>query len=319
MRRTSSSALAISCSCPDTSRMRILPDSSTSGITDAVMSTAMKSEAIGSKPVQPKYLSRIVEMMTPTEPICGPRACQLDGSAAGHSTHSVGHDVQVDAHHVVRVSVPMAVVVAMPVLQWKETVSQSALMRKHQDTHAVVMAMVVAVRVAVPVVVVSAHGKHAEEVDAEAHARDDEQLRRVVHLGRRDDALHGLKDDEHRDQDQEHAVGKAAERLDAVVAVREGAVRRPARHDGGKEAHADGGAVEEHVDRVGDQTQAVRPHAPEQLHAHEDEVEAEELEDLARVVRLPDRGNRALARRHEGTYCAAYLVQARRVRRVALV
>ena len=131
-----------------------MPDSSTSGITDAVMSTAMKSEAIGSKPVQPKYLSRIVEMMTPTEPICGPRACQLDGSAAGHSTHSVGHDVQVDAHHVVRVSVPMAVVVAMPVLQWKETVSQSALMRKHQDTHAVVMAMVVAVRVAVPVVVV---------------------------------------------------------------------------------------------------------------------------------------------------------------------
>jgi len=39
-----------------------------SGITLAAMRIAMKSDAMGSKPVQPYLLISNVEMMTPTEP-----------------------------------------------------------------------------------------------------------------------------------------------------------------------------------------------------------------------------------------------------------
>jgi hypothetical protein len=51
-----------------TSSTNTLPESITSGITLAAIITAMNNDAMGSKPVQPVHLIRIVEMMTPTLP-----------------------------------------------------------------------------------------------------------------------------------------------------------------------------------------------------------------------------------------------------------
>lgn len=129
-------------------------------------------------------------------------AVPLDEERADDDAHGpkrVGHDVQVHAHHVVRVAVP----VIMP------PVAVVVPMR---------MPMVVPVRVAVPVVMMTcesevsaiissqakpsqltSHGKHAKEIDAQSHGAHDEQLSGVVHLGRVDDSLHGLKDDKDAD------------------------------------------------------------------------------------------------------------------------
>lgn len=66
---TSAKAVRISFSLPSpTSKQRMRPESITSGITLAMMRTAMKIDASGSKPDQPVYLMSMVEMMTPTLP-----------------------------------------------------------------------------------------------------------------------------------------------------------------------------------------------------------------------------------------------------------
>ena len=50
------------------SSMSTLPVSMTSGMTLAAMRTAMKSDAMGSKPVQPYSWMSSVDTITPTEP-----------------------------------------------------------------------------------------------------------------------------------------------------------------------------------------------------------------------------------------------------------
>ena len=61
--------------------------------------------------------------------------------------------------------------------------------------------------------------KHADEVDGEPDGAHREELARV-HLGRVDEPLDGLEDDEDRDEAQEDAVGEPRERLDPRVAAR---------------------------------------------------------------------------------------------------
>lgn len=63
----SASWISTSCSAP-MSRHKTRAESMTSGMTDSRIMAAMKSEASGSHPVQPVYLIRIVDKMTPTLP-----------------------------------------------------------------------------------------------------------------------------------------------------------------------------------------------------------------------------------------------------------
>jgi hypothetical protein len=65
--------------------------------------------------------------------------------------------------------------------------------------------MAVIVPVAVPVVVVTARGPHAEQVDRKPDTAHEQQLARL-HLGRVHDALDALEDDEDRDEDEEAAL-----------------------------------------------------------------------------------------------------------------
>lgn len=60
--------------------------------------------------------------------------------------------------------------------------------------------------------------------------------------------MDGLEHDEDRDEDEEHAVGEARQRLDASVAVCVLLVGLPGGHDGREETDSEGEAVEEHVD-----------------------------------------------------------------------
>jgi hypothetical protein len=146
--------------------------------------------------------------------------------------------------------------------------------------------------------VVPSHSKHSKEVHRQTHATDDEKLSRVVHLGRLDDPLHGFKDDEDADEDQEDAVGEAAECLDSVVTVGIDIIATPCAHDTGKKTHANSSAVEEHVNSITDQSERIRPYSPHQLHSHEGQIEAKELENFARIVVSHDDLD-GLARRQE--------------------
>lgn len=109
----------------------------------------------------------------------------------------------------------------------------------------------------------TSHGKHAEQIDAKTHARDDEELQSVVHLWRMHDPLDRLEHNEDRDEDEEDAVGKPTQGFYARIAKSERRIRLPRSHDGGEETHPNGGTVEEHVYGIGNEAQAVRPHSPE--------------------------------------------------------
>ncbi len=80
--------------------------------------------------------------------------------------------MQIDTHHVVRMTMSVIMSVPMSVI--------------------VSVSMIVPMRVTVTVTVmmVSSGRPHAKEVDAETHATDDEQLCCVVHHGRINDTLH---------------------------------------------------------------------------------------------------------------------------------
>jgi hypothetical protein len=54
--------------CEPTSRHRTFPESTTRGMTLAMIKTAMKRLAIGSNPVHPVHRIRRVEIITPTLP-----------------------------------------------------------------------------------------------------------------------------------------------------------------------------------------------------------------------------------------------------------
>lgn len=87
----------------------------------------------------------------------------------------------------------------------------------NESTHIVAMTVpviVAAVRVAV---MMMSGREHADEVDEQADEADEQQLA-GRHVGRIDQTLDRLEDDEDGDEDQEDAVGKTGQRLDPAVA-----------------------------------------------------------------------------------------------------
>ena len=62
--------------------------------------------------------------------------------------------------------------------------------------------------------------------------------------------------------------------------VSEFVIVRPPGHHCGHQTGKEGRAVEEHVERVGDEPKTVRPHAPEQLYEGKGEIEDEEEEEI---------------------------------------
>ena len=57
-------------------------------------------------------------------------------------------------------------------------------------------------------------------------------------------------------------------------------IRRPPSHHCGHQTGEEGRAVEEHVERVGNEPQTVRPRTPEQLYEGKGEIEEEEEEEV---------------------------------------
>jgi hypothetical protein len=66
------------------------------------------------------------------------------------------------------------------------------------------------------VVMVMPRREHPYEVHGQSNYAHNQELVRV-HLGRVDESLDSLKDDKHRNEDEEDPVGKARERLDPRV------------------------------------------------------------------------------------------------------
>ncbi len=66
-------------------------------------------------------------------------------------------------------------------------------------------------------------------------------------------------------------------------------VCRPTGNERGHQARDQRRAVEEHVERVGHQAQAVGPDAVGQLHKGKRQVDAEEVKDVSRLGLLEDR------------------------------
>lgn len=119
--------------CGPTSKQSTLPESITSGITLAMINTAMNRLAMGSNPVQPVYFMRMVEMMTPTLPahcqyrlrgscliayLVYPRSSATDLTIVEERAGTHRHDMQENTSHVVRVRVVvvMVVIVVMTVI-----------------------------------------------------------------------------------------------------------------------------------------------------------------------------------------------------------
>mmetsp|Transcript_2527 Transcript_2527/g.8982 ORF Transcript_2527/g.8982 Transcript_2527/m.8982 type:complete len:511 (-) Transcript_2527:13-1545(-) len=143
-----------------------------------------------------------------------------------------------------------------------------------------------AVAVAVGRLVRLVEDKEAHEVDDEAQEGDEQQLV-VLHLGCVEEALERLKEHREGNEHQEHRVDEARQHVHPPVPVGEGVVGLPVGDDESDEADEEGHAVEEHVACVGDEAERVVPHAVGQLDEHEEHVEHEVDEDVARVgVRL---------------------------------
>ena len=133
----------------------------------------------------------------------------------------------------------------------------------------VVAVAVAAVRVLVSVTA-AAEGGHPDEVDGQTGHGHGQQAIGGHYPGRVQQAAEGSGEDAERDHRQEQAVDKAGEHLQAVVPEREGLGRTPPGQDGGVQAHDEGRAVEQHVEAVRDQAQAVGPDAVGEFDKRED-------------------------------------------------
>uniref|UniRef100_A0A8D8B4Y0 (northern house mosquito) hypothetical protein n=1 Tax=Culex pipiens TaxID=7175 RepID=A0A8D8B4Y0_CULPI len=94
---------------------------------------------------------------------------------------------------------------------------------------------------------------NANQVDQQPQHRHHKQPL-VLHLRRFDRALHRLGHDEEGDKQQEQTVDEAGQHLGAHVPVRVLVGGLPLGDDGRGQAREQPGAVEEHVERVRDET-----------------------------------------------------------------
>jgi len=95
-------------------------------------------------------------------------------------------------------------------------------------------------------------GIDAHQVDQQTQDGDNEQSL-VLDLRRLNESLHALRQDEEGYEQQEKAVDKACQHLSSHIAVRELVVGLPLGDNRGGQSRQEARAVEEHVERVGDQ------------------------------------------------------------------
>ena len=84
-------------------------------------------------------------------------------------------------------------------------------------------------------------------------------------------------------RDEQDTIREPAQHLEPAVPVRKVLGGLGPDGDRGVEPNDQRGAVEEHVEGVADEHHAVAPDPGQELHIHEHEVDAEEIEDLARL------------------------------------
>ena len=135
----------------------------------------------------------------------------------------------------------------------------------------------------------------------------------VAHLGRLAETLHRLHRHAQTHEHQEHAVHEPRQHLHALVPQRVPVVRRPLRHVRRHQTDHQRAAVEQHVTRVAHQPQRVVHHAyasqPDttpthhQLHEHEQQVDGQVQEDLARRPRPEHEQEELRWRRRATTTC----------------
>ena len=143
-----------------------------------------------------------------------------------------------------------------------------------------------------------------------AHRRAHQLL--VAHRGRLAEPLHRLQRHTQPHEHQKHAVHEPRQHLHALVAHRVAVVRRPLRHVRRHQPNHQRAAVEQHVPRIAHQPQRVVHHAyasepraartHHQLHEHEQQVDGEIEEDLARRPRPEDEEEELRWRGRTATY-----------------
>lgn len=134
---------------------------------------------------------------------------------------------------------------------------------------------------------------HADEVDYQAKAADDEQLGQSFRLSAFEDALKGLDHDLHADEPvryvskvgpsnlnspsplhQEDTICESAQGLDLAKSIRKPRAWWPFTCDGCEKTDAQSNTVKEHVNAVAEQAEGICDVAIEGLHGHEGEIQA---------------------------------------------
>jgi hypothetical protein len=92
----------------------------------------------------------------------------------------------------------------------------------------------------------------ADDVDEEAQDADNQELIEALQLVALPEALRRVEDDLDTDKQEEHSVRESRKRIDLAVAVGEASIGAPLAHDCGCKTHGETGAVEKHVDAVGE-------------------------------------------------------------------
>lgn len=131
-------------------------------------------------------------------------------------------------------------------------------------------------------------------VDGEAEGADDEHQLGVVYGLRLGEAEDGVHEDGEAEGGEEDGVAERSHRLGAAVAVGGAGTAAAAAGDApGREPHAEGDEVREHVEGVGHQREGVAQVSGHQLGHEEADGEHQHEDEAARLARVPPHGGRA--------------------------
>merc|ERR1719215_1506120 len=108
----------------------------------------------------------------------------------------------------------------------------------------------------------------ANDVDEQTHDTDAQEFF-VMNVNRFHESLDRFRKDEKRDEDQKNSVDESGKSIRADVAVSVPVVRAPSSDDGGDETEEESRAIEEHVERVRNETERVCPKTVKQFNEGE--------------------------------------------------
>jgi hypothetical protein len=149
-----------------------------------------------------------------------------------------------------RVHVPFVGVVVVAVVVVVVVVVVLLTVRVRMSVIIVAVSMAVAM---IMTMVMMSKRCHAHEIDSQAHAADNEELRQALRLVALSQTLNGLHHNLNTDQHQKYAVSKPRQTLNLPKTVGKALGRRPFRGHGCEEPECQGDAVEEHMNAVAQQ------------------------------------------------------------------